>query len=203
MEHTMETGSISFTIIGWAAIITGSSAILAVIFLALMYTVKRSLGYINDIFNSLIGISSALLAFLLYVEFQSGSASLSQIALGLVVVGAIFTIVGTVLSVARITDFVMAGWYTGIGNALLGLWLVNYCYSMLGSDVLPQSLPVFGLVVGAFMALGLIGILGIITKVDKLESMPKYLYVAFFCYMGTYFLYPIWTIQVGRYFLLK
>ena len=199
----METGSISSILIGWAAIITGSSAILAVIFLALMYTVKRSLGYINDIFNSLIGISSAILAFLLYVEFQSGSASLSQIALGLVVVGAIFTIVGTVLSVARITDFVMAGWYTGIGNALLGLWLVNYCYSMLGSDVLPQSLPVFGLVVGAFMALGLIGILGIITKVDKLESMPKYLYVAFFCYMGTYFLYPIWTIQVGRYFLLK
>jgi hypothetical protein len=199
----METGNFSSVMVGWAAIITGSSAILAVIFLALMYTVKRSLGYINDIFNSLIGISSAILAFLLYVEFQSGSASLSQIALGLVVVGAIFTIVGTVLSVARITDFVMAGWYTGIGNALLGLWLVNYCYSMLGSDVLPQSLPVFGLVVGAFMALGLIGILGIITKVDKLESMPKYLYVAFFCYMGTYFLYPIWTIQVGRYFLLK
>jgi hypothetical protein len=195
----METGNFSSVMVGWAAIITGSSAILAVIFLALMYTVKRSLGYINDIFNSLIGISSAILAFLLYVEFQSGSASLSQIALGLVVVGAIFTIVGTVLSVARITDFVMAGWYTGIGNALLGLWLVNYCYSMLGSDVLPQSLPVFGLVVGAFMALGLIGILGIITKVDKLESMPKYLYVAFFCY----FLYPIWTIQVGRYFLLK
>lgn len=199
----METGNFSSVMVGWAAIITGSSAILAVIFLALMYTVKRSLGYINDIFNSLIGISSAILAFLLYVEFQSGSASLSQIALGLVVVGAIFTIVGTVLSVARITDFVMAGWYTGIGNALLGLWLMNYCYSMLGSDVLPQSLPVFGLVVGAFMALGLIGILGIITKVDKLESMPKYLYVAFFCYMGTYFLYPIWTIQVGRYFLLK
>ena len=199
----METGNFSSVMVGWAAIITGSSAILAVIFLALMYTVKRSLGYINDIFNSLIGISSAILAFLLYVEFQSGSASLSQIALGLVVVGAIFTIVGTVLSVARITDFVMAGWYTGIGNALLGLWLVNYCYSMLGSDVLPQSLPVFGLVVGAFMALGLIGILGIITKVDKLESMPKYLYVAFFCYMGIYFLYPIWTIQVGRYFLLK
>lgn len=199
----METGNFSSVMVGWAAIITGSSAILAVIFLALMYTVKRSLGYINDIFNSLIGIFSAILAFLLYVEFQAGSASLSPIALGLVVVGAIFTIVGTVLSVARITDFVMAGWYTGIGNALLGLWLMNYCYSMLGSDVLPQSLPVFGLVVGAFMALGLIGILGIITKVDKLESMPKYLYVAFFCYMGTYFLYPIWTIQVGRYFLLK
>ena len=199
----METGNFSSVMVGWAAIITGSSAILAVIFLALMYTVKRSLGYINDIFNSLIGIFSAILAFLLYVEFQAGSASLSPIALGLVVVGAIFTIVGTVLSVARITDFVMAGWYTGIGNALLGLWLVNYCYSMLGSDVLPQSSPVFGLVVGAFMALGLIGILGIITKVDKLESMPKYLYVAFFCYMGTYFLYPIWTIQVGRYFLLK
>ena len=199
----METASISFATIGWEAIITGFSAILAVIFLALMYTVKQSLGYVNDILNSLIGIFSAILAVMLYTEFHGKSPLLSEIALGLVVVGAIAAVVGTVLSVARITDFVMAGWYTGIGNALIGLWLVSFCYTLLGSDVFPHNLVIFGLVVGAFMALGLIGIFGIIGKVDKLESMPKYLYVAFLCYLGTYILYPIWAILLGRLLLLK
>lgn len=199
----MTTSSISSSTIGWVAISTGASAILAVIFLALMYTVKQSLGFVNDIFNSLIGILSAILAFILYAEFHAKSPVLSQITLGLAVIGAIATIVGTILSVARVADFVMAGWYTGIGNALVGLWLISFCLNVLGSDSIPHNLAVFGVVAGAFMLLGLIGILGIVTKIDKMESMPKYLYIAFFCYLGTYILYPIWAILLGRYFLLN
>jgi hypothetical protein len=197
----MTTSGISFTIIGWVAVITGSSAILALIFLALMYAVKQSLGFVNDIFNSLIGIFSAILAFMLYQEIHATSPILGQITLGFVVIGAIATIVGTVLSVARITDFVMAGWYTGIGNALIGLWLLYFSFTMLGIYVLPHGLSLFGIVAGAFMVFGVIGILGIVAKIDKMESMPKYLYIAFFCYLGTYILYPIWAILLGRFFL--
>ncbi len=199
----MTTNSISSSTIGLVATIAGASAILAVIFLALMYAVKQSFGFVNDIFNSLIGIFSAILAFTLFAEFHIKSPVLSQVTLGLVVIGAIFTIVGTVLSVVRVTDFVMAGWYTGIGNALIGLWLLSFCLTMLGSEVIPHNLAVFGIVVGAFMVFGLVGIFGISTKVDKLESMPKYLYLAFFSYLGTYILYPIWAILAGRSFLLK
>lgn len=50
------------------------------------------------------------------------------------------------------------------------------------------------IVVGAFMAIGLIGIPGIFAGIDNVESMPWYLYIAFFGYVGTYILYPIWTI---------
>lgn len=197
----MTISNISSATIGWMAIITSASALLAVIFLGLMYTVKRSLGFVNDIFNSLIGIFSAVMAFMLYAEFHAKSPVLSQITMGLVVIGAIATIVGTILSVARLQDFVMAGWYTGIGNALVGLWLISFCLIMLGGNVIPHNLAVFGVVVGALMVLGLIGILGIIAKIDKMESMPKYLYIAFFCYLGTYILYPIWAIMLGRYYL--
>jgi len=183
---------------GWVAITTGVSAILAVIFLTLMATVNMSFGRVNDVFNSIIGISSAVLAWTLYAEHHAKSPLMSQIAIAFAVIGAIFTIVGSILIIYGFTDFVLAGWYTGAGNALIGLWLVAFCYSMQRGDALPHNLIMFGLVVGAFMAVGLIGIPGIFAGIDSMESMPWYLYIAFFGYLGTYILYPIWSIWLGR-----
>lgn len=199
----MTTSTFSSTAIGWVAIITGASAILAIIFLTLMFTVNRSFGKVNDVFNSIIGISSVALAWTLYAEHYATSPAMSQIAMALVVIGAIFTIVGSILITFGFTDFVLAGWYTGLGNALIGLWLAVFCYSMLRSDVLPHNLVIFGLAVGALMAFGVAGIPGIIARIDSMESLPWYLYLAFFGYLGTYILYPIWTILLGRGLLLK
>jgi hypothetical protein len=187
--------------IGWVAIATGVSAILAVIFLALMAAVSPSFGKVNDIFNAIIGILSAVLAWMLYAEYLVKSPLMSQIALALAIVGAIFTIVGSVLIIYGFTDFLLAGWYTGVGYALIGLWLAAFCYSMLRGSTLPHNLIIFGIVVGAFMALGLFGIPGIFGKIDNFESLPWYLYIAFLGYLGTYVLYPIWMIWLGRNFL--
>jgi hypothetical protein len=194
----MFTNNFSSVTFGWVAITTGVSAILAVIFLTLMATVNMSFGTVNDVFNGIIGISSVVLAWMSYAEHHAKSPLMSQIALSLAVVGAIFTIVGSILIIYGFTDFVLAGWYTGIGNALIGVWLVAFCYSIQRGDALPHNLIMFGLVVGAFMAVGLIGIPGIFAGIDSMESMPWYLYIAFFGYLGTYILYPIWTIWLGR-----
>jgi hypothetical protein len=199
----MTISNFSATTIGWVAIVTGVSAILAIVFLILMYTVNQSFGKVNDVFNALIGVSSAVLAWMLFAEHYAKSPLLSQIALALALIGAIFTIVGSVLIIYGFTDFVMAGWYTGIGNAMIGLWLVAFFYSMLRGDSLPHNLIILGIIVGAFMAVGLIGIPGIFTGIDSMESMPWFLYIAFFGYLGTYILYPIWTIWLGRMLLLK
>lgn len=199
----MTTSSFSLATIGWVAFITGVSAILAVIFLTLMFTVNRSFGKVNDIFNSIIGVSSLVLAWMLYTEHYAKSPLMSQIALAFVVVGAIFTIIGSILVIYGFTDFVLAGWFTGLGNAMIGLWLVTFCYAMLRGDVFPHNLIVFGIVVGAIMAIGLVGIPGILAKIDSMESMPRYLNLAFFGYLGTYILFPIWTILLGRILLLK
>ena len=188
---------------GWIAIATGVSAILAITFLTLMYTVNQSFGRVNDVFNSLIGLSSVVLAGMLYAEHHAKSPLMSQIALALAVVGAIFTIIGSILIIFGFTDFVLAGWYSGIGFALIGLWLAAFCYSLLRSDALPHNLVIFGIVVGAFMAIGLFGILGIFAGIDSMESMPWYLYIALLGWLGTYILYPIWTIWLGRSLLLK
>lgn len=199
----MTTSNVSTAITGWIAIATGVSAILAIILLTLMFTVNQSFGKVNDIFNSVLGILSVVLAWTLYAEHHAKSPLMSQIALALAVVGAIFTIIGSILIIFGYTDFVLAGWYSGIGYALIGLWLAAFCYSLLHSDVLPNNLVIFGVVVGAFMAIGLLGISGIFAGIDSMESMPWYLYIAFFGWLGTYILYPIWTIWLGRTLLLK
>ena len=199
----MTTNNFSTSTIGWVAIVTGISVILAVIFITLMVTVNMFFGTVNDVFNSIIAISSAVLAFMLFAEHHAKSPLMSQIALALAIIGAIFSIVGSVLIIYGFTDFVLAGWYSGVGNALIGLWLGVFCYSMQRSDALPHNLILFGLVVGAFMALGLIGIPGIFASIDSMESMPWYLHLAFFGWLGTYILYPIWTIWLGRILLSK
>jgi hypothetical protein len=198
----MTTSNFSPSTVGWTAITVGVIAILAVIFLTLMATVNMAFGKVNDVLNSLIGISSVVLAWMLYAEHHAKSPLMSQMALLLAVVGAIFTIIGSILIIYGYTDFVLAGWYSGIGNALIGLWLAAFCYSMLSSDTLPHNLIVFGIATGAFMAIGLIGISGIFAGIDSMD-MPWYLYIAFFGWLGTYILYPIWTIWLGRILLSK
>ena len=199
----MTTNNFSPSVVGWTAIATGATVIIAVTTLTLMATVNQAFGKVNDVFNSLIGISSVVLAWMLYAEYHAKSPLMSQIGLILVAVGAIFTIIGSGLIIFGFTDFVLAGWYTGIGNALIGLWLAAFCYSMLSSDALPHNLIVFGMVAGAFMMVGLLGIPGIFAGIDSMESMPWYLYVAFFGWFGTYLLYPIWAIWLGRILLQK
>jgi hypothetical protein len=199
----MTTSNFSTAATGWIAIATGVSAILAVIFLILMYTLNQSFGRANDVFNSIIGILSLLLAWMLYAEHHTKSPLMSQIALALALAGAIFTIIGSILIIYGFTDFVLAGWYSSIGYALIGIWLAAFCYAILQGDGLPHNLVILGIVAGACMATGLLGIPGILAGIDSMESMPWYLYVAFFGWLGTYVLYPIWTIWLGRILLLK
>lgn len=197
----MTTSNISPSTIGWTAIAIGVSVILAVIFLILMYTVNGRFGTVNDVLNAIIGVLSMVLAWMLFVEHYTRSPMLSQVTLTLTVIGMVFTIIGSVMIIFGYTDFVLAGWYTGVGNALIGLWLAAFCFSNLNNDLLPKSLIIFGIIVGLSMAIGLIGIPGIFAKIDSMESMPWYLYVALFGWLGTYIFFPIWAIWFGRVFI--
>ena len=76
----MTTSNFPTATTGWIAIATGVSAILAVIFLTLMYTVNQSFGKVNDVFNSVIGISSVVLAYMVYAEHHAKSPLMSHIA---------------------------------------------------------------------------------------------------------------------------
>lgn len=199
----MTTSNFSPSTVGWTAIATGIAVILAVIFLILMATVNGHFGTVNDVLNAVIGIMSLVLAWMLYAGYPIRSPLLFQIMLLVVLAGAIFTITGSVLIIFGYTGFVLAGWYTGIGNALIGLWLSAFCYSLLRGDMLPHNLVIFGLVVGVFMVFGLLGIPGILARIDTMESLPWYLGASYFGFLGTYIMYPIWTIWLGKVLLLK
>jgi len=194
----MNVSNFPTTATGWMAIVTGLVAILALVFLILMAAVNAAFGKVNDVFNSLIGIASVILAWLLYAEFQSKALLMSRIALVLVLVGAVFLIIGSILVISGATGFVLSGWYSSIGSALIGLWLAGFCYSQSGSKLLPDSLIVFGIATGALMVFGLIGIPGIVAKVDSMKGLPWYLYIAFIAWLGTYIFYPFWAIWLGR-----
>ena len=180
------------------AIATGLSVMLAALFLLLMYTVEPRFGKLNDIFNAILGIASGILAWMLYPQHRARSLLLSQLALVLALVGLIFTVIGSVLIIYDYTGYVLAGFYTAVGNALIGLWLAAFCYSMRGGNTFPHNLLRFGLVVGAIMALGVLSSIGILAGIDSMESLPWYLLLGFFGFIGTYVLYPIWTMWLGR-----
>jgi hypothetical protein len=199
----MINGNFPSTIVGWTAIGTGSAVILAVIFITLMYTVNMIFGPINDVFNGIVGIASAILAWMLYAQLHAKSPMMSQIALGFVIVGAIMMVIGSVLVLFKFTGWVLAGLYTGVGSALIGAWLIAFSYSMLNDGALPNKLVILGLVVGAFMVFGLFALPGIFAGIDGLESVPWFLKVATVSGLGIYLMYPIWCIWLGRVLLQK
>ncbi len=199
----MTTNNFSPATVGWVAIATGASSILAVLCLALMFTVNRSFGTANDVLNGIVGISSVILAWMLYAEHRARSPLLSQVALVLALLGAIFVVIGSILVIFKVTGFVLAGFYTSVGNALIGCWLVAFCYSMQRGDGFPNNLITLGLVVGVLMAMGFLVIPGIVAEIDSMESLPWYLTLGYVGFLATYLLYPVWTIGLGRNLLLK
>ena len=191
------------TSIGWMAIATGTAVVLAVVTITLMYTVNMIFGPINDVLNGIAAILSAVLAWMLYTQHHAKSPLLSQIVLGLVVVGAVVMVIGSVLVLFKFTGWILAGLYTGVGSALIGVWLIAFSYSMLKDGLLPNNLVVFGLVTGAFMAFGLFALPGIFAGIDSLESVPWYLIAVLPSGLGIYITYPIWCIWLGRVLLQK
>ena len=199
----MTTNNFFSDMVGWMAIAASIAGILALVFIVLFFTVGEPFGTINDVFNGLFAIASGILAWRLYVEYHARSPFISQIALALALIGVVVAVIGSILVIFKFTGWVLAGFYTGVGDALIGVWLAILCYSMLCNNTLSHSLITFGLVVGVLMAIGLISITGIILKIDSMDSMPWYLNLGYIGFFGTYILYPIWAIWLGRVLLSK
>lgn len=187
------------TTVGWIAILTGIAVILAVILITLMYTTFNGVfGTWNDALNGIVAILSAILAWKLYAAHHAKSPMMSQIALGLAMVGTIVMVIGSVLILFNFTGWVHAGLYTGVGSALIGLWVAVFSYSMLNDDLLPNNLVKFGMITGIIMAFGLFTLPGILAGIDSLEIVPWYLKATTVAGLGIYVTYPIWCIWLGR-----
>lgn len=183
---------------GWVALAAAIATLLATILIFLFYTAGGPFGTLNDIFNGVAGILSGVLAWMLASRLGTNSSLLPRASLVLAVIGAIVVVIGSILIIFDFTGWVLAGWYTTMGNALIGIWLVAFSESLRRSNLLPRSLARFGLIVGAIMAVGIIALPGILMGIDSLDSTPGYLNLAYIGYIGTYFLYPAWAMWLGR-----
>jgi hypothetical protein len=199
----MTTSSLRYPITGWAALATGIASILATVLIILFYIVGGLYGTLNDIFNGVAGILSGILVWMLFSEFRLNSSILHRVVLVFALIGAVIVVFGSILIIFDFTGWVLAGWYTTLGNALIGIWLLVFSYSARRSNILPYNLSTFGLVVGAIMATGIIVIPGILTGIDSVESTPGFLNLGYLGFLGTYFLYPIWAFWLGRILLSR
>ena len=199
----MTTSSLRYPITGWAALATGIASILATVLIILFYIVGGLYGTLNDIFNGVAGILSGILVWMLFSEFRLNSSILHRVVLVFALIGAVIVVFGSILIIFDFTGWVLAGWYTTLGNALIGIWLLVFSYSARRSNILPYNLSTFGLVVGAIMATGIIVIPGILTGIDSVESTPGFLNLGYLGFLGPYFLYPIWAFWLGRILLSR
>lgn len=110
----------------------------------------------------------------------------------MVVVGAGVTVVGTVLVLSEMTGFYLAGLWSSFGFALIGVWLVVVHWHR------SAELRRAGLVAGAVMMLGLIGVPGILMGLDDMDNAPAWAFVAGISWAGTYLLFPAWSLRLAR-----
>ena len=194
--------NITTEIIRRVAYATGGAFILATILLAVFFAVDEPFGTLNDVFNGISGILCGVLASMFYSQHHAKSPLTGQIALALAIIGAIVVTVGTILVVFKVTGWVLAGWYSTAGYALIGIWLVMFCYSMLNDTTLPYRLTMFGVIIGLVMAVGLIAVIGILNKVDTMDGLPVSLNISYFGYLGD-LLFPFWSIWLARALVAK
>jgi len=177
------------------AITTGISGLLALVLLILFFTVGGPFGTLNDIFNGLTGLLSGVLAWSLSRRFHAGQGFLIFSSLG-----ALSTVLGSILVIYEITGWYLAGLYTSMGYALIGLWVVRWNHSVREQSLLSSRLTRLGLIAGMIMMLGLLMFPAIVNRIDAWELGPWYVnYVGQLGSLGYFVLYPLWCILVGRY----
>jgi len=182
---------------GRVALATSIAGILATLLIILFYTVGGPFGTLNDVFNGVAGILSGVLAWTLRPAFHLNSSA-RWFMPPLAALGAVVVVIGSILIVFDFTGWVLAGWYTTLGNALIGIWLLTFSTSTRQNKKLPENLSSLGVVAGSIMAVGVIAIIGTMMRIDLVETTPWYLSLGYVGYIGTYLLCPMWTLWLGR-----
>ena len=174
------------------ALVTGVVGYAAVAFLIALFVVGEPFGTLNDILNGLLGILSAWLAWSMLRRGVS-SGALTAVA-GL---GAAITVLGSALVISRTTGFFLAGLVSGVGFALIGLWLIEANRILGRAKALPRPLSRLGLAAGAAMVFGFVNLPGIAMRLDDMANVPPWIWIGSLWFLGAFVLYPAWALWLG------
>lgn len=175
------------------ALVTGITAVLAAVALALLFTIGGPFGRANDVLNAAIGVLSAIFA-IVVLRAIGGTPAITAFAIA----GAAITVVGSWLVMSGTTGFQLAGFVSAIGFALIGAWLIlSISSGPLGASLTPGQARL-GMVAGGLMLAGLIGIGGVAMGVDTAADTPWWLWLYGISWLGTYVAYPAWCLVLTR-----
>lgn len=175
-----------------AALVVAVLVALAALALLLFFTVGGPFGALNDTLNAALGVASAALAGLTI----RGAQHPIDVAGGVVGVlgGAVFSY-GAYLVLTDTTGFFLAGLVSGVGAGLLGVWLL--VLNRPSPDRVADATSRLGLVAGALMSLGLLGLPGWTSDVDNWAAAPWFVNSGMVGWLGTYLLYPLWCLRAS------
>jgi len=166
------------------SVAVGVVAIASAIALAVFFIAGGPFGTINDVLNGVLAVLSGYLAWRL-----SGRTTFVYVAL----VGEVIAIIGSILVIFDATGFFLAGLVSTVGFALIGVWLLAYCWTL--SDVSPVRW--LGLIAGALMVMGVVVLPGIVMRLDDFDKAPPWIWVGFVSWLGIYLAYPAWSVWFG------
>jgi hypothetical protein len=175
---------------------TGAVALVGLFCLIVMYAGVPVFGPLNDGCIALAGLLSGALAWQLWRARTRPAPRLGPLALGAAGVGALVVASGSAFVLLNVTGFVLAGFYMAVGNAGIGLWLLAVCAPASGGW--PRGLTRLGRVAGALMALGLFCLPALLRGLDTLAVSPWYVNVSYVSWLGTFILFPLWCLWLGR-----
>lgn len=179
-------------IAGWVAMVLGIVAVASVTILVLFYVFGGPLGLINDVGNGLIGILSAVLAVVL--RPRAGGV----IGVVAAVVGAAVAVWGSWLVITATTGFLLAGFVSSVGYGLTGVWLATVAWSSF-ADGWSGGLRWLARVAAACMVIGgIAAVPGALMHIDDFAAVPPWLWLFSLGWLGTYLLYPAWSLAFGR-----
>jgi hypothetical protein len=169
--------------------------LLGVVCLILLFVVGDPFGFINDVANAVVGVLSAVLAWLSPAIRPPGW---HRLAVAAAVIGAIVMAIGSVLVIFDVTGYYLAGLVSAVGAAFIGCWVLLANRFPPYAGELPRGVRVTGLAAGLVMLIGLLAVPGVLARVDDQNASPWYVVVAQLSWVGTYLLYPIWCFRLAR-----
>lgn len=195
--------------IGWLALLLGILGILALITLILFFvslfqniSSLSFLGVFNDTLNALVGILGAFLASALYPTLRQRTPRSSPFLLMGVWTGALAITFGSWLIQTGRSDVELSSYYFFFGNGLIGIWLWVLNRVARQQAIWPRNLTQLGLIASLFMVLGLLALYGILLGLDGSDYSPLIM-ITGISYLGTGIFYPIWSLWLGRWILLR
>lgn len=170
----------------------------SVLSLGLFFAVQGPFGAINDWTVGILGVLSGLLAWRLARRGAGQPQVIGSAALVAATVGALIVVVGAALVISRTTGFLLAGLVESLGFAMIGVWLVSFNRQIRSTAAVPRWLPVLGITAGFVMAVGFVVAPGVLMRLDDMNTAPGWVWIGFVGWLGIFFLYPVWSLGLGR-----